>query len=168
MIIKHAYLARLQCNPFLAESDERTIGVEEKVMKLDDKIECKLLDCGSHKAYMLTNQLMVSDNFYSLALIVIDCSRYQFTAQCFHCNIGDFLQVLYERNSRAHVAVVVSKVDLMVDMSREEMSRKWNEHLHTHLRQFLEIRRVQIKRIAAIIAAGDSHETNIRVRTSSI
>ena len=143
-------------NPFLAELDERTIGVEETTMKLDDKIECKLLDCGGHKAYMLTNQLMVSDN--SLALIVVDGSLYQFTAQCFRCNIGDFLQTLYERNSRAHVAVVVSKVDLMVDMSREEMSRKWNEHLHTRLRQFLEIRQVQIKRMAATIAAGDSHK----------
>ena len=143
-------------NPFLAELDERTIGVEETTMKLDDKIECKLLDCGGHKAYMLTNQLMVSDN--SLALIVVDGSLYQFTAQCFRCNIGDFLQILYERNSRAHVAVVVSKVDLMVDMSREEMSRKWNEHLHTRLCQFLEIRQVQIKRMAATIAAGDSHE----------
>ena len=143
-------------NPFLAEPDERTVGVEETTMKLDDKIECKLLDCGGHKAYMLTNQLMVSDN--SLALIVVDGSLYQFTAQCFHYNIGDFLQTLYERNSRAHVAVVVSKVDLMVDMSREEMSRKWNEHLHTRLRQFLEIRQVQIKRMAATIAAGDSHE----------
>ncbi|XP_062519948.1 malignant fibrous histiocytoma-amplified sequence 1 homolog isoform X2 [Corticium candelabrum] len=125
--------------PFLAELDERTIGVEETTMKLDDKIECKLLDCGGHKAYMLTNQLM-------------------FTAQCFRCNIGDFLQTLYERNSRAHVAVVVSKVDLMVDMSREEMSRKWNEHLHTRLRQFREIRQVQIKRMSATIAASDSHE----------
>ena len=143
-------------NPFLAELDERTIGVEETTMKLDDKIECKLLDCGGHKAYMLTNQLMVSDN--SLAIIVIDGSLYQFTAQCFRCNIGDFLQTLYERNSRAHVAVVVSKVDLMVDMSREEMSRKWNEHVHTRLRQFLKIRQVQIKRMAATIAAGDSHE----------
>ncbi|XP_062509684.1 uncharacterized protein LOC134185822 [Corticium candelabrum] len=99
---------------------------------------------------------MVSDN--SLALIVVDGSLYQFTAQCFRCNIGDFLQILYERNSRAHVAVVVSKVDLMVDMSREEMSRKWKEHLHTRLRQFLEIRQVQIKRMAATIATGDSHE----------
>ena len=143
-------------NPFLAEPDERTIGVEETTMKLDDKIECKLLDCGGHKAYTLTNQLFISDN--SLALIVIDCSLYQFTAQCFRRNIGDFLQVLYERNSRAHVAVVVSKVDLMVDMSREEMSRKWNEHLHTRLLQFLGIRQVQIKRMAATIAAGDSHE----------
>ena len=142
--------------PFLAKLDERTVGVEETTMKLDDKIECKLLDCGGHKAYMLTNQLMVSDN--SLALIVIDCSLYQFTAQCFRCHIGDFLQTLYERNSRAHVAIVVSKVDLMVDMSREEMSRKWNEHLHTRLRQFLEIRQVQIKRMTATIAAGDSHE----------
>ena len=143
-------------SPFLAEPDERTIGVKEKTMKLDDKIECKLLDCGGHKAYMLTNQLMVSDN--SLALIVVDSSLYQFTAQCFRCNIGDFLQILYERNSRAHVAVVVSKVDLMVDMSREEMSRKWNEHLHTHLCQFLEIRQFQIKRMDATIAASDSHE----------
>ena len=65
---------------------------------------------------------------------------------------------MYERNSRAHIAVVVSKVDLMVDMSREEMSRKWNEHLHTRLHQFLEIRQVQIKSMAATIAAGDSHE----------
>ncbi|XP_062519561.1 malignant fibrous histiocytoma-amplified sequence 1 homolog [Corticium candelabrum] len=143
-------------NPFLAELDERTVGVEETTMKLDDKIECKLLDCGGHKAYMLTNQLMVSDN--SLTLIVVDGSLYQFTAQCFCCNIGDFLQILYERNTRAHVAVVVSKVDLMVDMSREEMSRKWNEHLHTRLRQFLEIRQVQMKRMAATIAVGDSHE----------
>ena len=143
-------------NPFLAELDERTIGVEETTMKLDDKVECKLLDCGGHKAYMLTNQLMVSDN--SLALIVVDGSLYQFTAQCFRCHIGDFLQILYERNSRAHVAVVVSKVDLMANMSREEMSRKWNEHLHARLRQFLEIRQVQIKRMAATIAAGDSHE----------
>ena len=143
-------------NPFLAELDERTVGVEETTMKLDDKIECKLLDCGGHKAYMLTNQLMVSDN--SLALIVVDGSLYQFTAQCFRCYIGDFLQILYERNSRAHVAVVVSKVDLMANMSREEMSRKWNEHLHTRLRQFLEIRQVQIKRMAATIAASDSRE----------
>ena len=143
-------------NPFLAEPDERTIGVEETTIKLDDKIKCKLLDCGGHKAYMLTNQLMVSDNL--LALIVVDGSLYQFTAQCFRCNIGDFLQTLYERNSRAHVAVVVSKVDLTADMSREEMSRKWNEHLHTRLRQFRDIRQVQIKRMAATIAACDSHE----------
>ena len=84
-------------NPFLAEPDERTIGVQGKVMKLDDKIECKVIDCVGHKVCMLSNQLMVSDNL--LALI----SRYQFTAQCFHCNIGDFLQVLYERNSRAQL-----------------------------------------------------------------
>ena len=38
-------------NPFLAEPNERTIGVEEKVMKLDDKIECKVIDCGGHKVY---------------------------------------------------------------------------------------------------------------------
>ena len=144
-------------NPFLAEPDKRTIGVEEKVIKLDDKVECKVLDCAGQKTYMLTNQLMVSDN--SLALIVVDGSRYQFTAQCFHSNIGNFLQVLYERNSRSHVAIVVSKVDLMVDMSREEMIKKWNEHLHTCLHQFLEIRRVQIKRMAASIAASDSRKS---------
>ena len=92
------------------------------------------------------------------ALIVVDGSLYQFTAQCFRCNIEDFLQILYERNSRAYVAVVVSKVDLMADMSREETSRKWNEHLHTHLCQFLEIRQIKIKKMAATIAVGDSHE----------
>ncbi|XP_062511378.1 malignant fibrous histiocytoma-amplified sequence 1 homolog [Corticium candelabrum] len=133
--------------PFLAEPDERTIGVVEKVMKLDDKIECKLLDCGGHRAYMLTNQLFISDN--SLVLIVVDSNQYKFTQQCFRQNIADFLQVVYDRNSRAHIAIVVSKVDLMVDMSREEMSRKWNEHLHTCLRQFLKIRQAEIDGMAA-------------------
>ena len=66
---------------------------------------------------------------------------------------------MYERNSRARVAIVVSKVDLMVDMSRQEMIRKWNEHLHTHLRQFLDMRRVQIKRMAANIAVSDFCES---------
>ncbi|XP_062511401.1 uncharacterized protein LOC134187305 [Corticium candelabrum] len=140
--------------PFLAEPDERTIGVVEKVMKLDDKIECKLLDSGGHRAYMLTNQLFISDN--SLVLIVVDSNQYKFTQQCFRQNIADFLQVVYDRNSRAHIAIVVSKVDLMVDMSREEMSRKWSEHLDTCLRQFLKIRRAEIDRMKEIVAAGDS------------
>ena len=137
--------------PFLAEPNERTIGVAEKVMKLDDKIECKVIDSGGHKAYMLTNQLFISDN--SLVLIVVDSDQYKFTQQCFRQNIADFLQVVYDRNSRAHIAIVVSKVDLMVDMSREEMSRKWNEHLHTCLHEFLENRQAEIDGMAA---AGDS------------
>ncbi|XP_062511335.1 malignant fibrous histiocytoma-amplified sequence 1 homolog [Corticium candelabrum] len=140
--------------PFLAEPDERTIGIVEKVMKLDDKIECKLLDSGGHRAYMLTNQLFISDN--SLVLIVVDSSQYKFTQQCFRRNIADFLQVVYDRNSRAHIAIVVSKVDLMVDMSREEMSRKWSEHLYTCLRQFLKIRQAEIDQMKRIIATGDS------------
>ena len=140
--------------PFLAEADKRTIGVVEKVMKLDDKIECKLLDSGGHRAYMLTNQLFISDN--SLVLIVVDSNQYKFTQQCFRQNIADFLQVVYDRNSRAHIAIVVSKVDLMVDTSREEMSRKWSEHLHTRLRQFLKIRQAEIDRMKRIIATGGS------------
>ena len=140
--------------PFLAEPDERTIGVVEKVMKLNDKIECKVIDCGGHRAYMLTNQLFISDN--SLVLIVVDSSQYKFTQQCFRQNIADFLQVVYDRNSRAHIAIVVSKVDLMVDMSREEMSRKWNEHLHTCLHQFLKIRQAEIDRMKRNVAAGGS------------
>ena len=39
------------------------------------------------------------------------------------------------------------------------MIRKWNEHLHTHLRQFLDMRRVQIKRMAASIAVSDCGES---------
>ncbi|XP_062511345.1 malignant fibrous histiocytoma-amplified sequence 1 homolog [Corticium candelabrum] len=139
--------------PFLAEPDERTIGVVETVMNLDYKIECKLIDSGGHRAYMLTNQLFISDN--SLVLIVVDSNQYKFTQQCFRQNIADFLQVVYDRNSRAHIAIVVSKVDLMVDMSRDEMSRKWSKHLDTCLRQFLKIRQAEIDRTKRIIAAGD-------------
>ena len=139
--------------PFLAEPDERTIGIVEKVMKLDDKIECKVIDSGGHRAYMLTNQLFISDN--SLVLIVVDSSQYKFAQQCFRQNIADFLQVVYDRNSRAHIAIVVSKVDLMVDISREEMSRKWSEHLHTCLHEFLENRQAEIGRMKQM-AAGDS------------
>ena len=85
--------------PFLAEADKRTIGVVEKVMKLDDKIECKLLDSGGHRAYMLTNQLFISDN--SLVLIVVDSNQYKFTEQCFQQNIADFLQVVYDRKQQS-------------------------------------------------------------------
>ena len=119
-------------------------------MKLGDKIEWKVLDCCGHKAYMLTNQLMVSDN--SLVLIIIDGGQYQFTSHCFCYNIDDFLQACMRKTADL-IAIVVSKVDQMVKMSRDEMSRKWNEHLYTCLHQFLEIRRDQIKQMEAAIAA---------------
>ena len=149
-------------NPFLAEPDERTIGVVERVMKLDDKIECKVIDSGGHRAYMLTNQLFISDN--SLVLIVVDGSQYKFTQQCFRQNIADFLQVVYDRNSRAHIAIVVSKVDLIVDMSREEMSRKWNKHLHTCLHEFLENRQAETDRMKRIMTAGDFPNKDVSER----
>ena len=142
---------------FLTGIEDRTIGVIETVIRIDDKREWKVIDCGGHKAYMLTNQLMVSDN--ALALIVVDSSRYDFSEHCFRQNVGDFLEVLYERNTRARVVFVVSKVDEM-SRPRQEINAKWNEHLATRLAEFLKMREDQINRMAGIAAPDGKDQSD--------
>jgi hypothetical protein len=127
--------------PFLTCEEDRTIGVEETKILFSETVEWKVQDCGGQRSYMLTNQLMVSES--ALVLIVVDVKWYEATEERFYEAIGRYLEILYERNSKAHVIIVMSKVDGWWD--RRRMKRKQCvHHINTCVSRFVNARQSHI------------------------
>ena len=93
---------------------------------------------------MLTNQLMVSDN--ALALIVVDVNQYRATEECFRETIGEYLEVLYERNSKVYVIVVMSKGDQQSDPERE-IRMEFADHVNRCVGRFRKLRQSHVRRM---------------------
>jgi hypothetical protein len=70
-----------------------------------------MMDCGGHRSYLLTNQLLVSDK--SVNVVVVDASQYQLSDQCFRQHIGHYMQMILERCTLAVILTVFTKADLV-------------------------------------------------------
>ena len=136
--------AMLSGQPFLTRTEDRTIGVVETTIRFSEATQWKVQDCGGQRAYMLTNQLMVSDN--ALALIVVDVNQYKATEECFRETIGEYLEVLYERNSKAYVIIVMSKVDQLSD-SEHDIRMEFADHVSRCVGRFLNLRQLHVRRM---------------------
>ena len=128
--------------PFLTWTEDRTIGLEETTIRFSEDVQWKVQDFGGQRAYILTNQLMVSDNAF--ALIVVDVSQYQLTDECFRDNIGEYLELLFERNSKAYAIIVMSKVDQLSD-SEHNIRMKFDSHVNSRVGRFLNLRQRRVR-----------------------
>ena len=144
--------------PFLTETEDRTIGVEETTVCFSETVQCRVQDCGGHRAYMLTNQLMISDS--ALALIVVDISQYKLTEECFRENIGGYLEILCERNSKAYVIVVMSKVDQLSD-SEHDVSTKIGNHVNICVGRYLNFRQMHVRQVENSLKSGDQSHNEL-------
>ena len=86
-----------------------TIGIEESQFTLKNGVHLILIDCGGHRSYLLTNQLLVSDK--PVNVVVVDCSQYKLSEESFLQHVGHYLQMILERCSLGVVLTVFTKAD---------------------------------------------------------
>jgi hypothetical protein len=70
-----------------------------------------MMDCGGHRSYLLTNQLLVSNK--SVNVVVVDASQYQLTEHCFRQHIAHYMQMILQHCTLAVILTVFTKADLV-------------------------------------------------------
>ena len=88
---------------------ERTIGIEEGQLTLSNGTQLIIIDCGGHRSYLLTNQLLVSDK--SVNVVVVDSSEYKLNEEYFRQHVGHYIQMILERCRLGVVLTVFTKAD---------------------------------------------------------
>jgi GTPase SAR1 family protein len=138
-------------SPCCTEISDRTIGIEESQFTLGNGTNLIVIDCGGHRSYLLSNQLLVSDK--SVNLVVVDVSEYKSSEKYFREHVGHYIQMILERCRLGAVLTVFTKADLLPsDTDRSEVLR----HYVLCLEEMLSKREQQMKQYA-MQSKGSDH-----------
>ena len=122
------------------EEAERTIGIEERQLTLSNGTQLIVIDCGGHRSYLLTNQLLVSDK--SVNVVVVDSSEYKLNEEYFRQHVGHYIQMILERCRLGVVMTVFTKADqLCAATDRTAVG----QHYRKCVRAMLQLREQQMK-----------------------
>ena len=122
------------------EEEERTIGIEESQLTLSNRTQLIIIDCGGHRSYLLTNQLLVSDK--SVNVVVVDSSEYKLNEEYFRQNVGHYIQMILERCRLGVVLSVFTKADQLCAATDRTAVR---QHYVKCMRGMLQLREQQMK-----------------------
>ena len=122
------------------EEAERTIGIEESQLTLSNRTQFIIIDCGGHRSYLLTNQLLVSDK--SVNVVVVDSSEYKLNEEYFRQHVGHYIQMILERCRLGVILTVFTKADqLCAATDRTAVG----QHYVKCVRAMLQLREQQMK-----------------------
>ena len=135
-------LARtLECHhSCCTEEAERTIGIEEGQLTLSNGTQLIIIDCGGHRSYLLTNQLLVSDK--SVNVVVVDSSEYKLNEEYFRQHVGHYIQMILERCRLGVILTVFTKADQVCAATDRTAVR---QHYMKCVRAMLQLREQQMK-----------------------
>ena len=122
------------------EEAERTIGIEERQLTLSNGTQLIIIDCGGHRSYLLTNQLLVSDK--SVNVVVVDSSEYKLNEEYFRQHVGHYIQMILERCRLGVVMTVFTKADQLCAATDRTAVR---QHYRKCVRAMLQLREQQMK-----------------------
>ena len=122
------------------EEAERTIGIEESQLTLSNGSHLIVIDCGGHRSYLLTNQLLVSDK--SVNVVVVDSSEYKLNEDYFRQHVGHYIQMILERCRLGVILTVFTKADQLCAAADRSAVR---QHYVKCVRGMLQLREQQMK-----------------------
>ena len=96
----------------LTDSEDRTVGVEQDVIYLDENLHTSLYDFGGHNTYEFLHQLCVSNQ--SIILITVDLPDYD-QSKDFAQKVGRWYQTATSRVLQPYILLIGTKTDKCPD-----------------------------------------------------
>ena len=119
---------------------ERTIGIEQSQLTLSNGTQLIIIDCGGHRSYLLTNQLLVSDKIVNV--VVVDSSEYKLNEEYFRQHVGHYIQMILERCRLGVILTVFTKADQLCAATDRTAVR---QHYVKCVRAMVQLREQQMK-----------------------